>query len=692
MGAGGSIEHNGAGRWHRHAGRPGTASLREPWPRPGGYSCPAIARQRSHRSPGRHRVLVSLYRPRGLIVPDSTKQRSRVLIVEDEGIVATDIRTCLEDYGYEVTGIAASSDDAILEASKTCPDLVLMDVRIQGDPDGIETADILHRRFGVPVMFLTAHSDPETIERAKKTEPIAFLLKPFKKIELVNGIEIALRRVHAERELREQERWLVTAMGSIGDAVFSTDEHGRVRFLNRAAQILTGATLEQALGVPVTEVVQVAPEDLRGFRAALGLETAENGSRAKPEYRVVAAAGDTRWITARATKMEGLEGRPIRIAVMQDITARKQAERVLRRQSDLLDQSREPVFTWEFGGCIDYWNHGAERLYGFSREEALGRDPHELLRTSHPMGIPEIDGVLEREGQWSGELVHTTKDGWEIIVESLMVMVKEPDGRKTVLETNRDISERKRVDREIRWLNADLEKRVRDRTAQLEAANKELESFAHSVSHDLRAPLRGIDGWSLALIEDYSHQLDQQARQYLDRVRSETQRMGSLIDDLLQLSRVTRAEMERQAVDLTAVARNIAARLREAHADRHIEFEIQPGMMASGDPRLLEIALTNLFSNAVKFTGRRVAARIGFEERLSEGEPVFCVRDNGAGFDMAYASNLFGAFQRLHKMSEFPGTGIGLATVQRIIRRHGGRVWAEAQPDQGAAFYFTIGT
>jgi light-regulated signal transduction histidine kinase (bacteriophytochrome) len=224
----------------------------------------------------------------------------------------------------------------------------------------------------------------------------------------------------------------------------------------------------------------------------------------------------------------------------------------------------------------------------------------------------------------------------------------------------------------------------------LESANKELEAFSYSVSHDLRAPLRGIDGWSLALLEDYGSQLDGQAKTYLERVRSETQRMGQLIDDLLQLSRLTSAEMSIQRVDLSAIAGTIAAHLQEAQPERQVEFVIQPGLQATGDPQLLEIVVTNLLDNAFKFTGKTQQARIQFGQTEIEGQPAFFVRDNGAGFDMALAKKLFGTFQRLHKASDFPGTGVGLTTVQRIVHRHGGRIWAEAAVNQGATFYFTL--
>jgi PAS domain S-box-containing protein len=224
----------------------------------------------------------------------------------------------------------------------------------------------------------------------------------------------------------------------------------------------------------------------------------------------------------------------------------------------------------------------------------------------------------------------------------------------------------------------------------LRTARDELEAFSYSVSHDLRAPLRGIDGWSQALLEDYGDRLDEQGKSYINRVRSEIQRMGQLIDDLLQLSHLTRFEMNKQLVDLSAIAQTIAARLQESEPQRQVDFKIHPGLSVQGDSHLLEVALSNLLGNAFKFTGKTPQARIEFGQTEIQGQPAFFVRDNGAGFDMAYTQRLFGAFQRLHKTSDFSGTGIGLAIVQRVIHRHGGRVWAEAGVNQGATFYFSL--
>lgn len=243
---------------------------------------------------------------------------------------------------------------------------------------------------------------------------------------------------------------------------------------------------------------------------------------------------------------------------------------------------------------------------------------------------------------------------------------------------------------EIRSLNEELEKRVNERTAQLEASNRELEAFAYSVSHDLRAPLRSIDGFSKALLEDYPDKLDETGRDYLERIRAGSRHMAGLIDEMLQLSRITRSEIRRESVDLSAKAVEIAAELRRRQPERRVEIMIEEGMTAEGDPQLLEVVLENLLGNAWKFTSRHETARIEFGSFEKDGRRVYFVRDDGAGFDPAFAGKLFAPFQRLHSAREFEGTGVGLATVQRIVRRHGGDIWAEGAPEKGATFYFTL--
>ena len=251
--------------------------------------------------------------------------------------------------------------------------------------------------------------------------------------------------------------------------------------------------------------------------------------------------------------------------------------------------------------------------------------------------------------------------------------------------------ENARLYREAQQANELLEQRVAERTGQLRAANNELETFAYSVSHDLRAPLRGIDGFSQALLEEYTGRLDETGQHYIGRIRAGVQRMSDLIDDLLQLSRLTRHELQLRSVNLSAMAEAIIDELRREQPEREVRFVCAPEVVVQGDPHLLRVMLQNLLDNAWKFTGTREQAHIEFGVREEEdGERVYFVRDNGVGFDMAYGDKLFGAFQRLHGVKDFPGTGIGLATVQRVVYRHGGRIWADAAVDKGASFMFTL--
>lgn len=252
--------------------------------------------------------------------------------------------------------------------------------------------------------------------------------------------------------------------------------------------------------------------------------------------------------------------------------------------------------------------------------------------------------------------------------------------------------ERKRAADEIRRLNAELERQVRERTAEFEAANRELADFCYSVSHDLRAPLRAINGFGALLLKDYAGQFDARGQHYLQRMRESATAMAQLIDDLLSLARLARAEMRWQEVDLSALAQAAAAELRATHPSRSVEFVIAPGVRGRGDAHLLRVVLDNLLGNAWKYASKHATARIEFGCTEMDGQPVYFVRDDGAGFEMAYTNKLFGAFQRLHSTEEFEGTGIGLATVQRVIQRHGGRVWAEGAVEQGATFYFTLST
>ena len=384
--------------------------------------------------------------------------------------------------------------------------------------------------------------------------------------------------------------------------------------------------------------------------------------------------------------------------IIRDISERKQVEEALHeREQDLLCvQQLAHVGSWSYISETSKTIWSEEMFHIWGLDPIIGVPNYEELRKlihlDDRQRFEDADNnALENGIPYNLELriLCTDKDEHTIISKCKPQL----NGQGKVFRltgTTQDITEQKRVEEVIKNMNIELEQRVEQRTLQLENANKELEAFSYSVSHDLRAPLRNIDGWSLVVLEERYDQLDVQGRQYLNRVRNETQRMGQLIDDLLKLSRVTRTDIKSVEVDLTTIAQDIAARIQEGSNNRRLNFIIQSGIVTVGDPQMLEIALTNLLDNACKFTNKQSLAKIEFGQSVINDKQTFWVRDNGVGFDMAYSKNLFNAFQRLHKQSEFPGSGVGLATVQRIIRCHDGRIWAESKLNQGATFYFTL--
>lgn len=332
------------------------------------------------------------------------------------------------------------------------------------------------------------------------------------------------------------------------------------------------------------------------------------------------------------------------------------------------------------------------RILGLAAESVVGRRVREVIPDLEPVWIEAYNrvvktGVAERIGGYRAGLgKHVEVSAWR-------------SGPGQFAAVLRDVTARQKAEDEIRAWSETLERRVEERTAQLLDANRELEAFSYSVSHDLRAPLRSVEGFARILLRDYPGKpLDEKGADCLNRMSAASQRMGQLIADLLELARIGRLELNPQTENLSAIAASVLEDLRNRDPDRVVDLQIQPGLTAMADDRLLRVALSNLFGNAWKFTGKTAAASIAFGlapaaagEPAGRGAPAYFVRDNGAGFEMAKADKLFAPFQRFHSEEEFEGTGIGLATVQRIIRRHGGRVWAESQPGRGATFYFTLG-
>ena len=370
----------------------------------------------------------------------------------------------------------------------------------------------------------------------------------------------------------------------------------------------------------------------------------------------------------------------------------------------MFSSTPDPIFVKDLQGRYRFVNQATAETLGRPVAEILGRDDTELFQPEIAQALREVDRrilatgateLVEEQVPWEGKTRYflTTKGAWRNAQGEAIGLIG----------VGRDITDRVQTREAIRRANQELEQRVRERTAQLEVANKELETFSYSVSHDLRSPLRSIDGFSQILLTRYHDRLDPGGQHYLQRIRANVHRMGELIDDLLQLSRVTLEQMKSQPVNLTSIAQETASQLSATQPDRAVEWSIAPTALTHGDPRLLRIVLENLLGNAWKYTTQRPVARIEFGvcspsaasaslgAAPTQAEAIaYFVRDNGAGFNMAYLSKLFVAFQRLHSDSEFPGTGVGLATVARIVQRHGGQVGAIGAVDQGATFYFTL--
>jgi PAS domain S-box-containing protein len=381
-----------------------------------------------------------------------------------------------------------------------------------------------------------------------------------------------------------------------------------------------------------------------------------------------------------------------------EITERLRIEAALRNSEArfrlFMQMAPIPIASVNINGLANYFNDRFIRTFGYTLDDVPS------LKEWFDLAYPEEQYRKDVRAIWEVavqdairlgtdikpiEYNVTCKDGKVLIIEISGILI-ENDFQVTFI----DVTERRKAEEEVRKINTSLEQRVADRTLELETANRELEAFSFSVSHDLRAPLRSIDGWSLALEEDYYSQLENKGREYINRVRRETQRMGQLIEDMLKLSGMSRTEMKKVQIDLSELTQSIVKRLIEPVKDRPVEVVIQPGLVCLGDPNMIDIALTNLLENAFKFTGKQPLPRIEFGSSVINEKQTWFVRDNGVGFDMAYSKNLFSAFQRMHKQSDFPGTGIGLATVQRIIHRHGGVIWADSKPGLGTTIYFTI--
>ncbi|HET6828909.1 MAG TPA: PAS domain S-box protein [Ramlibacter sp.] len=504
---------------------------------------------------------------------------------------------------------------------------------------------------------------------------------------IVQAQDLSERRA-AEAALRDSEERFRATFEQAALGILHIGLDGRLLRANRAACEMHGFSLQEMLALHADDLLG-APVQGRDADVRSLLEGTAKSYAAERTFR----RKDASIFPARivVTMVRSEDGSSYFASIVEDLSAQKEAQRRIREQAQMLDQANDAIIVHSLDRRIRAWNCGAQRLFGFPAEQAIGRTLAELVGPES--ALPEQERLRMLEDGVGVALVRCRRaDGAMLDVERRFTVVRDEQGRPSaVLSVNTDVTGRLRAQRELEALNAALEQRVQERTAQLESSNDELRSFAYSLAHDLRAPLAAIDGFSLELARRLGDMHDATCRHYLSRVRAGVKLMSDLTDAMLSLAHLSDAPLLQRAVDLSAVAQAWCAAVRERDAARQVEVVIHPTPPALGDVRLLTDVLENLLGNAWKFTSRRSEARIEFGAQDADGQLAYFVRDNGAGFDGTYADKLFAPFQRLHAAGDFPGTGIGLAIVRKIVLRHGGRVWAQSREGEGACFYFTLG-
>lgn len=585
--------------------------------------------------------------------PPSSEPPIKILMAEDSPTQAQQLRYILTRQGYEVA-MAANGRIALDMVHQVRPALIISDV-VMPEMDGYELSTAVKSDPAlrdIPVILVTTMSDPQDVIRGLECGADNFVLKPYDEQYLLSRV----RYVILNREMRRpNDAGMGVEIYFNGERHFITAD--RLQILN-----LLLSTYDAA--IQRNKELNRSQEELQGTNSRLNDLKLELEKRVKERTEELQRSNENL----------------------------RESEARLRLT---IDTALDGVVTMDAQGIICDWNPQAEMIFGWKRDEAVGKTMHELVippryRDGHLRGLRNYLGT--GEGPLLNKRVEVSalrRDGSEFPVE-LSIAPITLQRKRMFSGFIRDITERKQAEEQIRRLNEGLEQRVAERTAQLEAANREMESFSYSVSHDLRAPLRALDGFARILEEDYGDRLDAQGARYLSVISENSRKMGTIIDDLLALARLGRQAITRSLVDMNALVRDVVDEALRSHEGSKPSIQVCALPPAEADSGLMRQVWVNLISNALKYSSKSPSPSIEVSGRIDDFTNVYSVRDNGAGFNMASYDKLFGVFQRLHPVEEFAGTGIGLAIVERVVSRHGGKVWAEGKVNEGATFFFTL--
>ena len=614
-------------------------------------------------------------------------EKIRILIVEDEAIVAEDLELAVTNIGYEVVGRAVSADAAVDKAVNLKPDLVLMDIVLRGEKNGIDASREIKEKVDIPVIFLTAYSDVGLIDKAKSTEPYAYLVKPFQERQLLASIETAIHKSGIEKRLEESEEWLATTLMSIGDAVIATDGAGCVKSMNHVAERLTGWKQGDAVGKPMTDVFNI-------INGETGEEIENPVTKILREGVVVELADQTTLMAKDGAKIPIDDSfAPIKndkggiigtVLAFRDVTERKAAEDALRESEErfrrMFESMSDAVAVYEVvDGGKDFifkdFNRAAEKVDEIKREDLIGRSVLDVFPAVVDFGLFDVFQRVWQTGKPEHHPISFYKDeridGWR---ENYIY--KLPSGE--IVAIYEDVTERKQVDEEREHL-----------VKELEAKNSEMERFTYTVSHDLRSPLTTIQGFASVLRMDMENGETERVKKNLKYIENGIIKMARLLNDTLELSRIGRVANPSEDVPFGELVSEALEQTSEQVKSGGVEISVSEGSPAVRVDRIKIVeVLVNLIENSINYMGDEPHPRIDIGYRIDKDETVFFVHDNGIGIDPELHEKVFELFCKLDRSTK--GTGAGLAIVKRIIEVHEGCIWIESEKGDGCAVCFTL--